>query len=62
MKDSMVSLLGLGILFLVISFVAKIFGARAIAGLSMEIAKILIIVFVALFILSLLFGVVFNSL
>ncbi len=56
----MVSLLGLGILFLIIAFVAYLFGAKGIAGLSMEIAKILIIVFVALFVLALVFGTILN--
>jgi uncharacterized membrane protein YtjA (UPF0391 family) len=50
------SLLGLGILFLIIAFLAYVFGARGIAGFSMEIAKILIVVFVILFVVSILFG------
>ncbi len=54
----MVGLLGLAIFFLIIALVAYIFGARGIAGISMEIAKILLIVFLALFLLTLLFGVV----
>ena len=49
----MASLLDLGILFLVIAFIAYILGARGIAGFSMEIAKILIVVFVILFVLTL---------
>ncbi len=56
----MVSLIQLGILFLIIAFVAYLFGARGIAGLSMEVAKILIVVFVVLFVLTLLFGIVLN--
>ncbi len=56
----MPSLLGVAIVFLVIAFVAYVFGARGIAGFSMEIAKILIVVFVALFVVSLLFGMAFN--
>lgn len=56
----MVTLLGLGIVFLVIAFLAYIIGARGIAGFSMEIAKIIIVVFVVLFVLSLLFGAAFN--
>lgn len=52
----MASLLGLAILFLIIAFIAYIFGARGIAGFSMEIAKILIVVFVILFIVTLIFG------
>ncbi len=56
----MATLLGLGILFLIIAFIAYLFGARGIAGFSMQIAKILIIVFVILFVVSLLFGFAFN--
>ena len=56
----MVSLLGLAILFLVIAFVAYLLGAKGVAGFSMEIAKILIVVFVILFILTVVFGVVLN--
>jgi uncharacterized membrane protein YtjA (UPF0391 family) len=52
----MVDLLGLAILFLIIAFVAYLLGARGIAGFTMEIAKILIIVFVILFVLTLIFG------
>jgi len=52
----MVDLLGLAILFLVIAFVAYLLGARGIAGFTMEIAKILIIVFVILFVITLIFG------
>lgn len=40
----MVDLLGIAILFLIIALIAYVFGARGIAGLSMEIAKILIMV------------------
>jgi uncharacterized membrane protein YtjA (UPF0391 family) len=56
----MAGLLDLGILFLIIAFVAYIFGAKGIAGLSMQIAKILIIVFVVLFLAALLFGFAVN--
>jgi uncharacterized membrane protein YtjA (UPF0391 family) len=49
-------LLGIAILFLVIAFAAYVLGARKIAGFSMEIAKILIVVFVILFIVTLVFG------
>jgi len=52
----MIDLLGLAVLFLVIAFVAYLFGARGIAGFTMEIAKILLVVFLALFLLALLFG------
>ena len=56
----MATLLDIGILFLVIAFIAYIFGARGIAGFSMEIAKILIVVFVILFVLSVLLGLALN--
>jgi uncharacterized membrane protein YtjA (UPF0391 family) len=56
----MATLLDIGILFLVIAFIAYIFGARGIAGFSMEIAKILIVVFIILFVLSVLLGLALN--
>ena len=56
----MATLLGVAVLFLIIAFVAYILGAKGIAGFSMGIAKILIIVFVILFVLSALFGIVYN--
>jgi uncharacterized membrane protein YtjA (UPF0391 family) len=52
----MASLLGLAVFFLIIAFLAYVLGARGIAGFSMEIAKILIVVFLVLFVLTLLFG------
>jgi uncharacterized membrane protein YtjA (UPF0391 family) len=52
----MIDLIGLAIVFLIIAFLAYIFGARGIAGFSMDIAKILIVVFVVLFVLTLLFS------
>jgi uncharacterized membrane protein YtjA (UPF0391 family) len=54
------TLLGLAILFLIIALVAYVLGAKGVAGFSMDIAKILVIVFVVLFILSFVFGLVFN--
>jgi len=42
--------------FLFIALVAYIFGARGVAGFSMEIAKILIVVFLILFVVALVFG------
>lgn len=42
----------LGVLFLVIALVAGVLGARDIAGFSMEIARLLIILFVVLAIIS----------
>jgi uncharacterized membrane protein YtjA (UPF0391 family) len=56
----MVALLGLAILFLVIALVAYVLGAKGVAGFSMDIAKILIVVFVILFVISLVFGVGLN--
>jgi uncharacterized membrane protein YtjA (UPF0391 family) len=41
-------LIGLAILFLVLALVAAVLGARGIAGLSMSIAKWLVIIFVVL--------------
>jgi len=46
-------LIGLAILFLILAVVAALLGARGIAGLSMDIAKWLIIIFVLLAIVSL---------
>jgi uncharacterized membrane protein YtjA (UPF0391 family) len=42
--------------FLVLALVAGIFGATGIAGLSMNIAWILIVVFLVLFVISLIMG------
>lgn len=42
----------LAIVFLILAVVAGIFGARGVAGLSMSIAKWLVIVFIVLAILS----------
>ena len=46
--------LSLAILFIVLAIVAAVLGARGIAGLSMTIAKWLVILFVVLAIVSLL--------
>jgi uncharacterized membrane protein YtjA (UPF0391 family) len=54
------TLLGLAVFFLVIALVAYVLGAKGVAGLSMDIAKILILVFVVLFVLALVFGVVLS--
>lgn len=45
-------LIGLAILFLVLALVAAVLGARGIAGLSMDIAKWLVIIFVVLAIVT----------
>lgn len=41
-------LIGLAILFLILALVAAALGARGVAGLSMDIAKWLVIIFVVL--------------
>jgi uncharacterized membrane protein YtjA (UPF0391 family) len=41
-------LLGLAVLFVVLALVAAVLGARGIAGLSMDIAKWLVIIFIVL--------------
>lgn len=56
----MATLLGVAVLFLIIALVAYVLGAKGIAGLSMNIAKILIVVFVVLFVLTFVFGIVLN--
>jgi uncharacterized membrane protein YtjA (UPF0391 family) len=56
----MATLLGVAVLFLIIAFVAYVLGAKGIAGFSMGIAKILALVFVGLFVLSFVFGLVLN--
>nr|WP_256399370.1 DUF1328 domain-containing protein [Haloarchaeobius litoreus] len=47
-------LLELAILFFILAIVAAVLGARGIAGMTMEIARILVLVFLVLAILSLL--------
>ena len=42
----------LAILFLILALVAGVLGARGVAGLSMEIAKWLVIIFIVLAIIS----------
>lgn len=51
-------LLGLIVLFLVLALVAYVLGARSVAGFSMELARILIVVFVILAVLALIVGVI----
>ncbi len=46
------NLLGLAVLFLILAVVAVILGARGVAGLSMSIAKWLVIIFVVLAIIT----------
>lgn len=52
------TLLGLAVLFLIIAFIAYLLGAKGVAGFSMDIAKILIVLFLVLFVLALVFGIV----
>lgn len=47
-------LIELAVLFLILAVLAAVLGARGIAGLSMDIAKWLVIIFVALAVISLL--------
>jgi len=54
-------LLGLAIVFLVIALLAYVLGAKGVAGFSMDIAKILIVVFIVLFVLSLVFGLTLHT-
>ncbi len=52
----MVSVIWLAVVFLVLALVFYIFGARGIAGFSMDIAKWLVIIFVVVAIITFLFG------
>lgn len=56
----MATLLGLAVVFLIVAVIAYVLGAKGVAGLSMDIAKILIVVFLVLFVISLVFGAVLN--
>ena len=51
----MADLIGLAVIFLVLALVAYILGARGIAGLSMDIAKWLVIILVILAIITFFF-------
>jgi uncharacterized membrane protein YtjA (UPF0391 family) len=53
-KKMVNGLVGLAILFFVLALVFAILGARGIAGMSMSIAKWLVIIFIVLAIISLL--------
>jgi len=48
----MADLIGLAILFLILALIAYVLGAKGIAGLSMTIAKWLVIIFIILAIIS----------
>lgn len=49
-------LIWLAVVFLILALVAYIFGAKGVAGFSMEIARWLVIIFVVLAVVSFLFG------
>jgi uncharacterized membrane protein YtjA (UPF0391 family) len=49
-------LIGLAVLFLILALVAYILGAQGVAGMSVEIARWLIIIFIILAIISFLYG------
>ena len=51
----MADLIGLAVTFLILALIAYILGARGIAGLSMDIAKWLVIIFVVLAIITFFF-------
>jgi uncharacterized membrane protein YtjA (UPF0391 family) len=51
----MADLIGLAVVFLILALVAYILGAQGIAGLSMDIAKWLVIIFVILAIITFFF-------
>jgi uncharacterized membrane protein YtjA (UPF0391 family) len=51
----MADLIGLAVVFLILALVAYILGARGIAGLSMDIARWLVIIFVVLAIITFFF-------
>jgi len=48
----MADLIGLAVLFLILALVAYVLGAKGIAGLSMTIAKWLVIIFIILAIIT----------
>ncbi len=52
----MATLLGVAILFLIIAFAAYILGAKGLAGFSISITKVLVAVFVLLFVATLVLG------
>ena len=49
----MAGLLGLAIGFFILAIIAGVLGARGVAGLSMDIAKWLVIIFIILAVISL---------
>lgn len=49
-------LIWLAVVFLILALGFYIFGARGIAGFTMEIAKILVIIFIIIAVITFLFG------
>lgn len=59
----MMSLIGLAVLFLILALIFYVMGAQGIAGFTLKIAKILVIIFVIIAAIAFLFGgVVFPNL
>ncbi len=54
--NEVADLLTLAIIFFVLAIIAAVLGMWGVAGISMEVAKWLVIIFVILAIISLLFG------
>lgn len=48
-------LIGLAVVFLILAIVAYVLGAQGVAGMSMEIAKWLVIIFIILAIITFIF-------
>ena len=55
-KKSVCPMLGMAITFLILALVAGVLGFMALAGTFAMIAKVLLFVFLALFVISLIFG------
>jgi uncharacterized membrane protein YtjA (UPF0391 family) len=53
----MTILLDVAVLFLIVTFGAYLLGVKGVAGLSMEVAKVLIVMFVILFAATFIAGV-----
>lgn len=60
-KKGLTGLLGWAVVFLILALVAGIFGFGLISGLSFTIAKWLAIIFVVLFIISVIAHVIKNA-
>ncbi len=48
----MADLIGLAVIFLILAIIAYVLGARGVAGMSMQIAKWLVIIFIILAIIT----------